>query len=327
MQSYVSLFSSYVIELNAQAHECGTSGLVDWGVERLSEILRFDCAWYGWGKIDHDGPVIHASSTLNLPDGYYQNWTEIADQDVLVSQFQVNPYRVATYDRDGTPQTDGMQSLSDAYGITRMATAMRIREGRSTSLYLSVYRSGASANAWSREECSFLQCAVDNISAAATMSAKQETSASDKQTASVYLTDDGVSLVGFEMMKERFGHIWSKGDGDRLPRFLTDYISQPGEHLLIDHRLVAKCEPVRNADGLTLQKLTLRPMEKYDLLTSREQDVARMLASGKSHKEAARIFGVAPSTIRNQTQSIYDKLGVDNRAALATAISAQANVG
>ncbi|MCZ4291697.1 helix-turn-helix transcriptional regulator, partial [Hoeflea alexandrii] len=32
----------------------------------------------------------------------------------------------------------------------------------------------------------------------------------------------------------------------------------------------------------------------------------------------ARMLGIAPSTVRNQTQSIYDKLGVNSRAGLAS---------
>ncbi|MEM8752230.1 MAG: LuxR C-terminal-related transcriptional regulator, partial [Pseudomonadota bacterium] len=65
---------------------------------------------------------------------------------------------------------------------------------------------------------------------------------------------------------------------------------------------------------------TLRPMRKFDLLTPRERQVARRLAEGESHKETARALGVSPSTIRNQTRSIYDKLGVENRASLAQAV-------
>ena len=72
-----------------------------------------------------------------------------------------------------------------------------------------------------------------------------------------------------------------------------------------------------------LRKLTLRRLSAMDLLTHREREVARVLSSGKSHKEAARILGVAPATIRNQTQAIYSKLDIDNRASLATILTGQ----
>ena len=57
------------------------------------------------------------------------------------------------------------------------------------------------------------------------------------------------------------------------------------------------------------------------MLTQREREVALVLSAGKSHKEAARLLGVAPATIRNQTQSIYSKLEVDNRSNLAAIVN------
>ena len=102
-----------------------------------------------------------------------------------------------------------------------------------------------------------------------------------------------------------------------MPRWLSDYVDQPGEHMLLDQDLIARCEPVETKSGPVLYKISLRPIRKFDLLSDRERDVARVLAGGHSHKEAARLLGVAPSTIRDQTQSIYRKLDIDNRASLA----------
>jgi len=49
--------------------------------------------------------------------------------------------------------------------------------------------------------------------------------------------------------------------------------------------------------------------------------VARALASGKTHKVVAKHLGISPSTVRNQTRSIYRKTGVKNRAQLTRSIS------
>lgn len=94
----------------------------------------------------------------------------------------------------------------------------------------------------------------------------------------------------------------------------------PGTHFLIDHQMVAVCEEAPSYQNMGLRKLTLRRMTPVDLLTQREGEVAKLLAAGCSHKEAARMLGVAPSTVRNQTQAIYEKTGVNNRAELASLI-------
>jgi DNA-binding CsgD family transcriptional regulator len=322
MKDRLRLFSNFVQDLNDGAAKRDAADVLGWSTRALSDILGFDSAWYGWAQIRDDGAVIHASSTYNLPYNYFQTWTEIASEDLLAAQFVENPDVVPTYDRGGEVHTEGMQHLSDTYALKKMATAMNLRDGRSASLYISAYRGGDTARAWSAEECEFLQCAVDHVAAAARMAANQEKPNLEDDASSILINDRGVAIVGLKSMHERFGHIWSRQDGDRVPRFLTEYIDQPGEHLLIDHGLVANCKRITGSDGMALQKMTLRPLQKFDLLTTRERDVAKILASGKSHKETARMLGVAPSTIRNQTQSIYTKLEVDNRACLATLVPA-----
>lgn len=317
MFTKMSEFSAFVLALNARAQNCDVTELVDWAVAELSDFIGFDSAWYGWAQVEPTGTVIHASATYNLPEQYYRAWTEIADQDLLVEQFIENPYSVPTYDRLGGAQSDGMQSFADRFGLKKMATAMCLREDRSASLYVSAYRGGAHARNWSTEEAEFLQCAVDNISAAARVAGKNDLSNPDSQAASLLLSKHGATLIGLDGMRERFGHLWTRSDGDTVPRWLADYFDQPGEHVIIDRELVANCEHISTPDGLGLYKMSLRPLRKFDLLTARERDVAFALSGGKSHKEVAKMLGVAPSTIRNQTQSIYGKLGIDNRASLA----------
>ena len=317
MFTKMSELSTFVLALNARAQSVGVAELVEWAVVHLSDFIGFDSAWYGWAQVQPTGPVIHASSTYNLPDHYYTAWMEIADQDVLVEQFIDDPRCVPTYDRLGEAQSDGMQTFADRFGLKKMATAMCLREGRSASLYVSAYRGGAHAQDWTPEETEFLQCAVDNISAAASVAAKNDLHCEESQTASILLNKHGVTLIGLDGMHERFGHLWTRGDGDKVPRWLADYIGRPGDHVLVDQGLVASFEHISTDDQLGLCKMSLRPLRKFDLLTARERDVAYALSYGKSHKEVAKLLGVAPSTIRNQTQAIYGKLGVDNRASLA----------
>lgn len=317
MNSKLSDLSAFVLELNVEAQRRGVDDLVNWAVRALADVLGFDAAWYGWAQVQQTGTVIHASSVYNLPQTYFDAWTSIADQDVLVDQFIEDPLSVPCYDRFGGTQTDGMEQLADAFGITKMATAMSLRPGRTASFFLSAYRGGRRAHSWSREECEFLQCVVDNISSAARISAGMDAASLDARSASVFLSEQGATLIGLQSVRALFGHLWSRSDGDRVPRWLTDYIAQPGEHILPDQDLALRCETLKANSGPALYRVSLRPLRKFDQLSRRERDVASVLASGKSHKEAARLLGVAPSTVRNHTQSIYAKLGIDNRASLA----------
>ena len=53
------------------------------------------------------------------------------------------------------------------------------------------------------------------------------------------------------------------------------------------------------------------------LLTRAERAVAEEIARGLSYKEAARVLGIAPSTVRNQLHAAYAKLGVSSKVALS----------
>ncbi len=317
MGSSIKELSAFVLELNVQAQESGIDALVNNAVTSLAELMEFDSAWYGWAQVQQTGTIIHASSVYNLPDHYYRKWSEISDQDVLVDQFINDPTCVPVYDRYGSVQTDGMEHLSDTFGISQMVTAMCLRPERTASFFLSAYRGGPQARRWTRQEQEFLQCAIDNISFAAQIASANEPDEADAQSASLLLSHDGTALVGLSSACEKFGHLWSRNEGDRVPRWLSDYVGQPGEHVLVDQQLVATCECLRTPTGPELYRMSLRPMRKIDFLSARERRVAEVLANGHSHKEAARLLGVAPSTVRNQIQSIYAKLEIDNRASLA----------
>ena len=57
--------------------------------------------------------------------------------------------------------------------------------------------------------------------------------------------------------------------------------------------------------------------EMARILTAREAEIARMIASGLNHKEiAARLF-ISDGTVKVHLHNVYQKLDVDNRLALA----------
>jgi len=57
--------------------------------------------------------------------------------------------------------------------------------------------------------------------------------------------------------------------------------------------------------------------ERLAGLTAREIEVLRLIAAGKTAKEAARELDIAPKTADNHIQSLYSKIGVKTRAGAA----------
>ena len=76
--------------------------------------------------------------------------------------------------------------------------------------------------------------------------------------------------------------------------------------------LAATGETARRRDASTL-----------DALTPQELQIALLLGAGRTTREAAASLFLSPKTIEYHLRSIYRKLGVNSRAALAAALAAR----
>jgi NarL family two-component system response regulator YdfI len=105
-------------------------------------------------------------------------------------------------------------------------------------------------------------------------------------------------------------------DTDRTALFDTIRAAARGETLLrpeIMARVLASSGSQIKNKGL---------VETPPLLTARETEVLEAVARGERSKEIAAHLGISERTVKAYLASIYDKLGVDSRAA-AIAVAAQ----
>jgi DNA-binding CsgD family transcriptional regulator len=311
-------FSDFICCLNSQAQETDGADLAGWAVEHLSHVIGFDSAWYGWAEISNNQASIRAQSNFNLPDDYYDFWRVISADDLLVRKFTANPLQPATYERRDRRQTEGMTALSDRYKLNKIVCSMAWRAQGVTSLFISTYRSGRWAQPFSDGEIDFLQCAAEQISRTMRRSLGETQGRRDNGGSALLVNGEGRVLVGLDDFRAEFGSFWPDWKGDLLPERLRALTAMPGQHYLIDRKLAVSVAPEPNRAAMPIVRLSVRRMNGLDLLTEREREVARLLAAGKSHKETARLLGVAPATVRNQTQMIYAKLNINNRASLAS---------
>lgn len=316
----ITSFSRFIAQMNDRTRTDDAEGLARWAVQDLSQTLGFDAAWYGWAQLSAEGVQIYANATVNLPEGFYKHWQTMADQDLLAATMIESPGGTAIYDRRQARQTDGMVDLSDTFGLSKILTAMHGRPGRVTSFYLSSYRV-TSARHWSQEERDYLQCAVDHLSGAMKLTTTEPGRPNPSGAVTILVNENGIGILGLSALQDQLGQIWPNWQGDHLPEQLRRLINLPGQHILPDRDLVVLVDNPPRFQGMGLRRLTLRRLTRMDMLTAREREVARALSDGKSHKEVARLLGLAPATVRNQTQSIYAKLGVDNRANLAAMVN------
>ncbi len=108
---------------------------------------------------------------------------------------------------------------------------------------------------------------------------------------------------------------WPQWQPPILPAGFVDELRRPGPGRYLGKTFVARMDA--RGDYLHIQ-WTARPTGRA--LTGAEQDVAWLAASGLSYKEIARRQDVSPATVKNQLHSVFAKLGVANKTALAAAL-------
>lgn len=317
----ITSFSRFISQMNDRTRTEDAEGLARWAVQDLCQTIGFDAAWYGWANLRPDGVEVYANATLNLPDGFFDYWQTMSDQDLLAAYMIANPGQTAVYDRTQPRQNDGMVSLADKFGLRRITTAMNGHYGTFASFYISSYRMGEHSRQWSEAERDFLQCAVDQLSAAMKLTTGLPGKPEQPGTVTILASENGIGLLGLNALREQFGDLWPKWTGEHLPEQLARLMGTPGQHILPDRDLVILVETPPRFQGMGLRRLTLRRVHPFDMLTTREREVARALSHGKSHKEVARLLGLAPATVRNQTQAIYAKLQITNRSALTAIVN------
>lgn len=317
----ITSFSRFISQMNDRTRTEDAEGLARWAVQDLCQTIGFDAAWYGWANLRPDGVEVYANATLNLPDGFFDYWQTMSDQDLLAAYMIANPGQTAVYDRTQPRQNDGMVSLADKFGLRRITTAMNGHYGTFASFYISSYRMGEHSRQWSEAERDFLQCAVDQLSAAMKLTTGLPGKPEQPGTVTILASENGIGLPGLNALREQFGDLWPKWTGEHLPEQLARLMGTPGQHILPDRDLVILVETPPRFQGMGLRRLTLRRVHPFDMLTTREREVARALSHGKSHKEVARLLGLAPATVRNQTQAIYAKLQITNRSALTAIVN------
>ncbi|MGN6828234.1 helix-turn-helix transcriptional regulator [Paucibacter sp. M5-1] len=103
---------------------------------------------------------------------------------------------------------------------------------------------------------------------------------------------------------------WPDWSGVRLPRPLLDSF-YAGER-----EFRGRCIALRSHVEHGMLFMRARALCLADQLSPRERLIASMVARGYTHKEIAKDLQRSPATIRNQIQSVYDKLQAGNVAML-----------
>ncbi|HYS63458.1 MAG TPA: LuxR C-terminal-related transcriptional regulator [Paraburkholderia sp.] len=132
------------------------------------------------------------------------------------------------------------------------------------------------------------------------------------QVGTAIATQDGTLLFGDPGFVHSLANDWPQAEQAMLPAPLLLAVKSG------QVRFASKAHVFQfTREGLIVY-MRARRKEEIDMLSIRELEVARHVASGLTHKEIARVLGISPSTVRKQIVSIHERMGVHNNAELAS---------
>ena len=307
-------FSAFIFELYERSLSHDSVALLRWSVQRLAAAVGTDCHWSGWADLSRKEIDICGSISLNLPDDFFQFWTEIKHDDLLARDVINTGCDVATYSRQGSRHTEGMVALSDRYNIDKLATIVIDNSDSPISLFLSSYRSGRDARALSSAELKYLQAAMDHVRFAI-----ERNTLCSRGREHLLVNEDGRVLAKSPGALRMLREYWPGWSGDRLPNHFPNRATaspMPADTVRFERRAAPQFS------GPPLFYLTLRGIDPCSHLTARERQIVDNIIDGLTHKEIARSLGISPATVRNHTQAILTKLGAHNKAALIKMVHA-----
>ncbi|HDS1695706.1 MULTISPECIES: helix-turn-helix transcriptional regulator [Pseudomonas] len=300
----LSAFSSTVLDIQRLAQSQSIEHFHSLMIERLSELITFDKAWWGLAALINGVPVERSTQLFKLPVQYLLDWQSISHDDVTIESVHSHPGHAVVIDMGTTP---GLTWLGAKHHIGQLMCIIVSDPITRLSEHLTLYRSPDSAS-FSPQDGLLLETLMPHLSAAVaanrirTLIAARETLSNPQNLALAVCDRHGTLHCAEPGFIALLLQGWPKWSGPSLPIAI-----ETGETAIDRIHL-----SISNAGDLFL--IAGRQQNPLETLSPREHEVASSFGEGRTYKEVARDLGLAPNTVRHHIRSIYSKLGVKDKA-------------
>lgn len=305
-------FSQLLWDINRLAQEQPLPDFHPAALGRLKGMLDFDAAWWGRTALVDGHIEEHSRYLFELPETYLADWRTIEHQDVTIERAHRQPGQAVIVDMRAT--TPGLTWLGERHGLSELLCVIHTNPRTRLSDHLSLYRRPGALRFDERER-QLLTHLIGHLSAAVdasqirTLVARREHLESQQHLALAVCDRQGVLHSAERGFSDLLDDEWPDWQGPKLPVPL-------GEAGYEGTRIRIQCRPV-----LDLWLLTVQRQGPLACLSTRELAVAQHFGGGLTYKEIARELAIAPSTVRHHLRRIYQKLGVHDKASVATLVN------
>lgn len=282
----------------------------------LRAAFKFDSARLLSADLSSGTAVVQGCIMYNIPTDNALDWESIQRQDLVLPYVLANPGVPLSFHAPvlfaAAPHAimrDYVQRYEHRNGlvIARRDADSGLLDG------LSLYRARAEAPFGEREQ-HLVRSLMPHVQEALKLNrqlAAPGTAPSDQGALLIAQTDGGVQYCA-SSSRQLMSAEWPAWRPALLPAALLESLCQPGFTRYMGKQIVVTCQ--RLSTLLFLRVAARSPLLR---LSHRELQVARLYGRGLAAKAVAIELGITPATARNMLQTIYQKLDVHDKAALA----------
>lgn len=289
-------------------------------MDLVATALPFDTSWWGRATVTKQSYKVHYSHLINLP----QDVPELANQtdpgNIVALRSSSKPEVAHVFAKHELFAMSTTAALSDHMHVTQVMCIAKVDCTTGLVGFVSVARH-AGEREFCESERQFLELLMPHLTAALDLCCMTQISRYRQENYGNKIAMIATDARGFVHANDNSaGDLlqceWPEWTGACLPTQLVQHIANR-RLSFTGNRIHAKIFWSGEHAWLALQ-----PREPTDLLTPQEFAVASAFSSGQSYKEVARDLLMAPATVRHHLRSVYLKLGISDKAALANQIAA-----
>ena len=291
----------------------------------VGEHLPFESAGWGTFAVTPTGPKVHSVHVYQLPMQMMAEYEAVKQFDTLSAKALSSPGRTINVSIDSTRWKlhPAIAAHVRKWGLDHSLGTVHVDPGLNICHAISLYR-GAGSRPFKASERILKQQLMVHMVEAWNMNAllyvgRPNDSRAYTGHALAVVDRDGMIYNADAGLHELLGKEFPHWTGPLLPQEISKKACAIEPTVFRGERV--SCNQVgRSVDGMFL--VCVRQVSAVDRLTTRETAAATLFAGGKSHKEIAIELQISPATVRNHLQSVYQKLGVGNKIALANMLKA-----
>ncbi|MGF6289656.1 response regulator transcription factor [Paraburkholderia youngii] len=304
-----------ILETYRAARACSDDRFIDTAFEVLRRNVPFDSARWATASATPSGVVFHEPHLVNEVPDWDNRYGEIRSKDIAAQFVVAHPGTTGNFHFPTALKGAENAAFLDYTRKVKHANALiTAHKDLTTGHTLTIGLFGAQSDRqYSEEQRQFVQALYPHLMEAwaVNQSLQLERHRSRNWSVAMCIPPGVITLCEpafFDLLRAE----WTGAYSDYvLPSALVDLLSSASNGYR-GRRTVfrfERCEKFALVRG--------RLATSVDLLTEREIEVARCVASGLTHKEVARRQGIAPATVRNHLQAIHRRVGARNNAELA----------